>query len=99
MAIIAILCGWHVVRILDQFSGSIARQRQKTTDMAAFAAVGNGAGSIKVNIRHKIWCRPKIACIGRISVVAHITIIQGRNMIDFLAYGPDRHKVAIAAMA
>ncbi len=95
MADIAILCSWHVFRILDQLSAGIAWQRQESTGMAAFAAVGDGI----VNVRQKSYRRRKIARIGCIGCVAVNTLSQGRNMIGFLAYGPDRHIVRIAAMA
>ena len=95
MADIAILCSWHVVRILDQFGAGIARQRQELTGMAAFAAVGDGI----VNVRQKSYRRRKIARIGRIGGMAINTLSQGRNMIGFLGYGPDRNIVGIAAVA
>ena len=95
MADIAILCRRHVVPILDQISAGIAWQRQESTDMAAFAAVGDGI----VNVRQKSYRRRKIARIGRIGGVAINTLSQGRNMSGFLAYGPDRLIVRIAAMA
>jgi len=95
MADIAILCSWHVVRILDQISAWIARQWQELTGMAAFAAVGDGI----VNVRQKSYRRRKIARVGCIGGVAHNTLSQRRNMSGFLAYGPDRYIVRIAAMA
>jgi hypothetical protein len=63
--------------------------------VAAFAAGGNG----KVNITPKECRRRKITRIGRTGVVAHNAFIQGRNMIGFLAYGPDRNIVGIATVA
>ena len=81
--------------ILDQVSAGIAWQRQEASDMAAFAAVANR----KVNIIPKVCRRRKIARIGRRIVMAHNAFIQGRNMVGFLGYGPDRNIVGIAAVA
>jgi hypothetical protein len=84
-----------VIRILDQLGARSARRRQESSDVAACATGDNG----KVNITPKVCRRRKIARIGRTGVVAHNAFIQGRNMVGFLAYGPDRHIVRIAAMA
>ena len=99
MANVAILRRRHVVRILHQVSTGIARQRQESTDVATFAAVADGIGEVKVDVRHKFWRRRKITRIGRKAVVAYITLSQGRNMADFLAYGTDSNMVGIAAVA
>ena len=95
MANVTILGRRHMVRILDQFSAGVAWQRQELTGMAAFAAVGDGV----VNIRQKSYRWRKIARVGCIGGVAHNTLSQCRNMSGFLAYGPDRYIVRIAAMA
>ena len=63
--------------------------------MAAFAAVANR----KVNIIPKVCRRRKITRIGCSGVVAHNSFIQGRNVVGFLAYGPDRNIVRIATVA
>jgi hypothetical protein len=95
MANTAILCRRYVIRIFDQLGARSARRRQESSDVAAFAAGGNG----KVNITPKECRRRKITWIGRTGVVAHNAFIQGRNMIGFLAYGPDRNIVGIATVA
>ena len=63
--------------------------------MAAFAAVGNS----QVNVIPEVGRRRKIAGTGRGGVMAHNAFIQGRNMIGFLGYGPDRDIVRIATVA
>jgi len=91
----AVLRRRHVVKILDQFGAGIARQRQEASYMAAFTAVADG----KVNIIPKMCRRRKITRIGGGGVVAHNAVIKGRNMVGFLAYGPDRNIFRVAAVA
>lgn len=74
-----------MVNILDQASARVAWQRQESSDMATFAAVGDS----KVNIIPKVCRRRKIARIGGSGVMAHNAFSQGRNMVGFLAYGSD----------
>ena len=95
MANVTILGRRHMVHILDQFGASVAWQRQELTGMAAFAAVGDGI----VNVRQKSYRWRKIARIGRRLVMAHNAFIQCRNMVGFLAYGPDRNIVGITTVA
>lgn len=95
MADIAILCRRHVVRILDQVGAGITRQRQEKAYMTAFAAVGY----CEVNIIPEVRRRRKVARTRSAGVVAHNALIQCRDMIGFLGYGPDRHIVRIAAVA
>jgi len=63
--------------------------------MAALAAVADS----EVNIIPEVRRRRKITRIGGAGIVAHNAIIQGRNMVGFLAYGPDRNIFRIAAVA
>ena len=84
-----------MVRILDQVRSRIAGQGQELTGMTAFAA----AGYKIVNRRTKCCRRREVSLISSISTVAHDAFTQCRNMIGYLAYGPDRNIIWIAAMA
>lgn len=95
VASVAILCRRYVVGILHQIGAGNTRQRQEKTHVAAFATVGNS----QVNIIPEVCGRREIARVGGAGVVAHNALAEGRNMVGFLAYGPNRNIAGIATVA
>jgi len=86
MARITVLASRDMVDCLDQFRPG----GKELTGMATFAAIGDAH-----MLRGKKCCRGKVS--GRI--VTHSTIVQRRDMIEFLANGPDGNIVWIAVVA